>query len=66
MQITLTNKCCCCGGKVRASYTKGDEVGKAFAEACDVCVKCYKAGCQPLTGKICNVIGKKQVQLTKE
>lgn len=64
--ITVVNKCCCCGGEVRASYKEGDEVSKAYAEGCDVCVKCCKAGCQVLTGKICNVTGKKQAQLSNK
>lgn len=60
---TVANKCCCCGGPVQASYKEDDAVGRSYAEACDVCVECHKAGCQVLTGYKCNVTGEKQVQL---
>jgi hypothetical protein len=65
MRIMIENKCCCCGGVVKAEYTEGDEVGKALAEACDVCVACFNADCRVLTGRRCKVTGKKQVQLSK-
>ena len=62
--VSIKNKCCCCGGIVVANYEKDDEVSKAFAEVCDVCPKCFKAGCRVLTGEKCNVTGKRQVQLS--
>lgn len=46
-----------------ANYEKGDAVSKAFAEACDVCPECFRAGCRVLTGEKCRVTGKRQVQL---
>ncbi len=63
MDETIENKCCCCGGEVRAIYKKGDSVSRAYAETCDVCVECFRAGCQVMTGKKCNITGKQQVQL---
>ena len=59
---TIKNKCCCCGGVATANYREGDETGKSFAEATDVCVACYMAGCMVLTGEKCEVTGKRQVQ----
>ncbi len=64
-RIIVINKCCCCGGKVESCYSEGDEVGRAYAEACDVCVKCYRDGCKTLTGDKCNITNEKQVQLKK-
>lgn len=64
-RVEVKNKCRCCGGEVIAVYENGDPVGKAMAEMCDVCVKCYQAGCATLSGQICKVTGKKQWQLTK-
>lgn len=61
--ITVENKCCCCGGVVKAKYKQGDETGKAFAEEADVCVACFYAGCEVLTGVKCKVTGKRQAQL---
>lgn len=63
--IVVENKCCCCGGKVEALYKDGDDTGKVFAEATDVCVNCFKAGCRVLTGEKCEVTGKRQFQLVK-
>jgi len=65
-RIKVENKCCCCGGAVEAYYEEGNEVGKAMAEATDVCVACFKAGCKVLTGERCEVTGKRQVQLINE
>ena len=62
--ISISNKCCCCGGVVVANYKKGDEVARAFAEVCDVCAECFRAGCRVLTGENCKVTGKRQVQLS--
>ena len=64
--ISISNKCCCCGGVVAANYKKGDEVARAFAEACDVCTECFKAGCRVLTGDNCRVASKRQVQLESD
>ncbi len=57
------NKCCCCGGVVVATYKRGDEVARAFAEECDVCPECCRVGCRVLTEEKCKVTGKRQVQL---
>ena len=64
--LTVKNKCCCCGGTVLASYMEGDDMGKSFAEATDVCTDCFIAGCRVLTGEKCEVTGKRQVQLNGE
>ena len=61
--MKIVNICCCCGEEVVASYPGGDMVAKAFAEECDVCPKCFRAGCKVLTGKKCNVTGRDQHQL---
>jgi len=63
--MKINNKCCCCGGVVEATYKKGDEVARAFAEACDVCAECFKAGCRVLTGEKCEVTGRRQAQLVE-
>ena len=63
--ISINNKCCCCGGVTVAKYKKGDEVARAFAEACDVCPECFGAGCRVLTGEKCKVTSKRQVQLSR-
>ncbi len=65
MKNEIINKCCCCGGEVRSIYKKGDSVGRAYAETCDVCVNCFRAGCQVMSGEKCNVTNKQQVQLLK-
>lgn len=62
--ISINNKCCCCGGVVVANYKKGDEVARAFAEVCDVCPECFRAGCRVLTGTQCKVTGRKQIHLS--
>jgi len=63
--VKVVTKCCCCGGTVKASYRQDYDCGKAFAEACDVCVPCFQAGCAVLTGETCNVTGKTQARLVQ-
>jgi len=60
----IKNKCCCCGGIVVANYKKGAAMARAFAEECDVCPECFRAGCKVLTGEKCRVTGRGQVQLS--
>lgn len=64
--ISIENECCCCGGVVVANYEEEDDVARVFAEECDVCTECFRAGCRVLSGENCKVTGKRQVQLTRK
>lgn len=42
--IEVKNKCLECGKQVIAKYHKGDDVGKCYAEATEICPKCAGYG----------------------
>jgi hypothetical protein len=50
--LILKNACICCGNDIKVSYT-GEE-SKYFAEATDICAKCWEAGCTGLSHTLPN------------
>ena len=48
-RITLQGACVCCGGDISATYDDTDIAQKDFAEAVDVCGRCWEASCSGMS-----------------